>query len=373
MVGTHSRINGLSILAGCLLAALSLLPPVVQAYQPQVPRSSSGDDAQILRQAQGAFNANNLLQAKQLVERIQDAPGSIGEQARSLRKTIEDIENNNTKQTNARIAIRRGKFAEACDLLREIQAAIDANKALKERYPDLNAMKEQAGGCQPAPATPPPPPPPAPDLLKPDYDKAIGLKDAGRLQEALTIFNSIRKSHPGYKDVDDMIGEIKQLLNKSEDERFAELSKKAAQLLSGGDLLAARRQLNVAEANRPHDPRLKELHQQLDAASKAEENELADAISAFYGGQYEQAQNALDNFLRGRHSPPTIAFARFYKGAALGSQYFLSGGKDQAMKNAAMELFQQTLKDYPAYSPRWDALSSRIKDLYSEATQKRLQ
>jgi len=370
MVGTHSRINGLSILAGCLLAALSLLPPVVQAYQPQVARSSSGDDAQILRQAQGAFNANNLLQAKQLVERIQDAPGSIGEQARSLRKTIEGIENNNTKQTNARIAIRRGKFAEACDLLREIQAAIDANKALKERYPDLNALKEQAGGCQPAPATPPPPPP---DLLKPDYDKAIGLKDAGRLQEALTIFNRIRKSNPGYKDVDDMIGEIKQLLNKSDDERFAELSRKAAQLLSGGDLLAARRQLNVAEANHPHDPRLKELHQQLDAALKAEENELADAISAFYGGQYEQAQKALDDFLRGRHSPPTIAFARFYKGAALGSRYFLSGGKDQAMKNAAMELFEQTLKDYPAFSPRWDAVSSRIKDLYSEAAQKRPQ
>ena len=65
-----------------------------------------------------------------------------------------------------------------------------------------------------------------------------------------------------------------------------------------------------------------------------------------------------------------IRFDRFYAGAALGSRFLLSGAKDESMKNAAMKMFEQSLKDDPSYSPRWEALSPRIRDLYAEAIRK---
>lgn len=357
-------------LACCLAVTLQLCQHPVEACQAQLGRSSSGDDAQILRQAQGAFNTNNLLLARQLAERIRDASGSIGDESRNLIKTIDDINSNNTKLTNARISIQRGKFADACALLREIQAAIDANKALKQRYPDLEALKVRSGGCQPTPPLPSQPP----DTAKADYEKAVLLKEQGRLREALTIFNRILKSHPGYTDVEGQIREVNQEISdsqkKNQDDRVAELSRAVGQFLDDGDLRAARRELNVAEAVRPGDPGLKRLRQQIETALAKEENQLADGITAYYDGRYEQAQKALEEFLARRHSAPVTALARFYSAAALGSRFFLSGGKDEAMKNTALRMFQQTLKDDPGYSPRWDVVASRIRDLYSEANKK---
>jgi tetratricopeptide (TPR) repeat protein len=360
---------GRRLLMGCcLFAAFQFLPPTLHASQTQVGRPAGADDAQTLRNAQGAFNNNNFVLARQLAERIRDVPGSIGEEAKSLIKAIDDINDNNKKLTSARISIQKGKFTEACDLLRQIQTSIDANKALRERYPDLNTLKTQAGGCPVTPA------PEQADPAKADYDKAVRLREQGKLQDALLTFLRIQKSRPGYKDVDDQVSEIKQELSdsqkKNQDERFADLSKKANQFLRDGDLRAAARQLSLAEAIRPADSSLAMLRQQIEGALKSEENELVEAITAFYGGRYEQAQKALDGFLGRRHPAPMIALARFYTGAAWGSQFFLSGGTDQSMKNTAMQMFQQTLKDDPSYSPRWDAVSQKIKDLYSEATGK---
>ena len=137
-----------------------------------------------------------------------------------------------------------------------------------------------------------------------------------------------------------------------------------------GDLRAARRELNLAEAIRPGDGNVKRLRQRLETALAKEENQLVDAITAYYDGRYEQAQKALEEFLERGHSAHMAALARFYAAAALGSRFFLSGGKDQSTRNAALNMFRQTVKDDPDFSPRWDSVSSRIKELYSEANKK---
>lgn len=349
----------------CLAAALQFIPHPLQAGQTQAGRTLSSDE--VLRQAKGAFYVDNFVAARQYAEKLRDAPGSIGEEARNLIKTMDDVTSNNPKRQAAKVAIQRGRFQEACGYLRDIQAAVDANISLKGRYPDLSELKAKAGGC-PAPA------PEVPDTVKVDYGKAVALRDAARLQDSLVLFNRIAKSHPGYQDVDQQIREINQELSqnlkKSQDERFAEHVAQAQQSMSVGDFRVARRELNAADALRRGDANVSRLQQQLEAAVKTEENELADAIAAFYGGQYEQAQRALESFLLRRHSPSLVALARFYQGAAVGSRFLLAGGKDETTRNAALQLFRQALKDDPAFSPRWDALSPRIKDLYQEATRK---
>jgi tetratricopeptide (TPR) repeat protein len=355
-------------LASCLLTTPQFLPAALHASQNQAGRPPAQDDAQTLRNAQSLLNIGNLDQAKQLAERIRDVQGSIGEEAKTLIRTIDAINDSNTKLQNAKFAIKRRKFEEACGLLRDIQAAIDANKALKGRFPSLDDLKAEAGGCQPLPAPPPP------DTVKVDYEKAVALRDAGKLQDALALFNRIRKSHPNYMDVGTQISEINQELidnaKKSQDEKLAEVLRSASQSLTRGDLLLASRQLYRAEEMRPDDPRVKTQRQLIEKNLTAEKNEISNAIAPFYSGRYEEAQKALEDFLLRPHSAFYMALARFYAGAALGSRFLLSGAKDESMKNAAMKMFEQSLKDDPSYSPRWEALSPRIRDLYAEAIRK---
>jgi tetratricopeptide (TPR) repeat protein len=349
----------------CLAASFQFFPQTIQAGQSQAGMPSSSSDAQTLRQAKGAYNTNNLLVAKQLAEKIRDAPGSVGEEARNLIRTIDDINSNNKKKQSAELAIRRGKFENACSLLREIQAAVDANVALKERYPDLNDMMSKAGGCPQAPVVEQPDPR--------DYENALDLKNKGKLNQALEAFNRIEKSHPGYLDVKQQIEEVRQKikmanLKKTQDEQFAEQLAEAEQLLNSGDFNAAQGVLDAAEALRHADPKVNEMRQQLETAITNEENKLVEAVNSFYSGRYEQAQRALGDFLQVPHSPSVRALARFYQGAALGSRFFLGGGKDEEARGAAIQLFRQALKDDPSYSPHWDAISPKIRDLYLAAT-----
>ena len=350
---------------GCL-ALFLLFSCVLKAGQTPVGRSPATDDAQILRQAQGAFNTNSFVQARQFAERIRDASGSIGDEAKALIKTIDDIEANNTKRTNVIIAIQRGRFPEACALIRDIQAAVEANKALRQRYTDLNSLREKAGGCQ---VTPPVPEPT--DTSKPEYDRAMRLRENGRLTEALQILTKIRSSHPGYRDVESQIPqinkELKDIVTKGQDERFADLSKACSQLLREGDCTSAVKQLKQAESLRPDDPGLKQLRRQIDDRLNADESELFNAVEAFYGGKYQESEKTLEAFLGRAHCQSAIALARFYAGAALGSRFLLSGGKDLALRDAAVKMFEQSVKGNPAYQPRWDAVSPKLKDLYSEA------
>ena len=272
----------------------------------------------------------------------------------------------------------RRKSAEACGYLKEIQSIIESNDQLKERNAELNNLKSQAG-CTKLEAPPeekpkvqpPPPPPPPEDKQKAEYEKATSLMNGGDYEGALAAFKRIQAAEPGYKDVGALMEkcsqEVARFKKMGQDARFAELSERANKLLAAGDLRAAMKCLGQLEALRPADPGLKNLRQQITDARQKEQGELEKAVADFYSGNYDQAYKSLTDFLARPHAPRLISFARFYAGAALGSQYYLSGAKDENSKSAAIQMFQSAAKGDSAYSPRWDAISPKIKDLYDIA------
>ncbi len=352
----------------CLAAAILFFPPMVQDVQSQAGRPADSEDLLILRQAQGAFNNDNLSVAKQYAKKIMDAPGSVGEEARNLIKTIDDITIINKNRQSAVIAIQRRKFEDACEFLHEIQAALDGNKALKDRYADFNNLKSQAGGCPQAQA----PESAIPDPAKSDYDKAMALREQDQLDKALKLFKLIARSYPDYRDVKQQTYEIQQEIDrnrkKSQDERFADRLSRAEQSWDQGDFRAMRKDLDAADSLRPGDPNVAGLRQKMETAILNEENELADALSSFYSGEYEQVHKRLEVFLKRHHASHIVALAHFYQGAALGSRFFLGGETEEAVRNEAGQLFLKSLKDDPTYFPQLDAVSPRIMKLYLEAT-----
>jgi TolA-binding protein len=335
-------------------------------------------EQQLLKDAEDALNDSNFPLAKQKAEQVRDSQGSVGERARAILKLIDDITANNRKMQDARIAIQRKKNADACVLLRDIQAAIDANTQLKNRYPDLNNLKTQAGCTKPEPQEPaveikaPAPPPEPVDTVKPDYEKALSLINSGEYKEALAALKQIQTVHPGYKDVTELIGKASQEIERTEkmgkEARYADSLARANKLLASGDFQAAGRALSQAEALHPGERKLKELRQQITDGRKKDEGELESAVSAFTGGNYDQAHKILAAFLLRPHSSSVVSFARFYAGAALAGKYFLSGSKDDNSKNAAIQMFQLSAKGDTAYSPPWESISPKIKSLYLEAT-----
>jgi tetratricopeptide (TPR) repeat protein len=349
-------------------AVLAFMPMNVQAFQVSSGHLGSTDETRIIRDAWGAFNVKNFLIAKQHAEKVRDASGATGEDARRLIKLVDDIMSNNKKRENAIIAIARGNSAQACALLTQIKAAIDANKELASYYSDLSGLKQKAGGCAPQE--------PQIDPLLADYDKAQRLMEKKRFQEAIGILNRIRSTNARYRDIEQLIAETNQEINndkkKSQDDRFEELTKSAGQLLDEGDFRKARHKLNLALAMRPGDPSAKSIQQRIETGVGNEMNELSKGLVAFYDGRYAEAQKGLDEILRGKHSPSIMALTHFYAGAALSSEFLLAGGKDKSKKDAALKAFQQTLVADPGYAPRWDAVSPKIKQIYSEAVENHL-
>jgi tetratricopeptide (TPR) repeat protein len=334
-----------NMIGGCLVFWLAIASPSF-AFQSK----AGGNEQQLLRDAQGAFADNNFLLARQKAEQIRDAQSSIGEQARALLKLIDDVSENNRKWQSARIAFQRRDNDSVCKHLLEIEAAVEANRSLKSRYPDLNSLKNQAGGCLPVALPPPPavsvqqPGSERVDPVKADYEKALKLMDDGKAAEALKILKKIQRSHKNYEDVNQLVEDLTG---------------------SGG----SQEKLQAQTARQP-EQNTKKGRTQIEEASRKDKSDLVEAINAFYGGKYEQAVELLARFLERPHSGTITAFAHFYAGAAMGNKFYLSGQKDETSKRSAIQMFQQTLKADPNYMPRWDAVSPKIKDLYAESTRK---
>ncbi len=349
-----------------------------QVYAFQRPAAA---EQQLLKDAEGALNDSNFPLAKQKAEQIRDSQGSVGERAKVILKLIDDITENNRRMQNARLAIQRKKLAEACGYLHDVQAAIDASSQLKNRYPDLNNLKSQASCTQPEspqettlPAevkASAPQPEPA-DAAKSEYEQAVGLMKSGEYKEALVVLKRIQATHSGYKDVSELIHKASQEIERTEkmgkDARFADLMARANKLYAAGDFKAATRSLSQAEPLRPADRGMKDLRQQITDALKKDDGELEAAVNAFNGGNYDQAHKALLDFLARPHSAAATSCARFYAGAALAGKYFISGSKDDSSRTAAIQMFQLSAKGDAVYSPQWNSISPKIKNLYVEAT-----
>ncbi len=371
-MGTGELRGVLHKTAFCFGAFLCLVAQPAIASS-QAGRTAGTDDARILQEAWGAFRARNTVLARDRADKIKGVSGTIGDDAKLILTMVDNIQAIGNKRNKVNTAIYKGDSATACTLLSEIQATIEAGSAdFKRFYNDYNIYneKQKAGGCAPV-APPSPPPAPAVDSSKADYDRAIKRREDGRLQDALSLLNRLPRT---YKDVDQQITDINRELRdsqkKSQDQLFTEAVNATRRAFDKRDLITARHHLEKAQGIRSSDPSVKDWADQIRKGIEQDERELQAAVTAFYQGKYPEAEKGLDTFLQRGHSPKVVAFARFYAGAALASDFYLTGGKDQQKKDAATNSFTQSFKEDPEFAPRWETVSPRIKALYQEVSKK---
>ena len=294
-----------------------------------------------------------------------------GEKAKHRLQLINLIGILNDKHDDATLAQHREQLVEACNLFREIEAEVETNSELKPFYPRL---LEELDGCPPKQATPP-------NTLKADYDKAIELIDNNRHREALRLLKRIREKDDSYKDVNSRIREEQSKLQeeqsklqeeqrKRKDQRLSDLKEEIKSLFVRGLYFEAQQQMENARELQASDPELAEIDQNIVDAIKNEGDELADAIDLFYSGKYADAQNQLKSFIENPHSPKIKALARFYQAAAMSGEYFLAGTENSGEKDVALTVFAQTTTDDPGFVPPLELVSPKIRDLFTEATNK---
>jgi len=102
------------------------------------------------------------------------------------------------------------------------------------------------------------------------------------------------------------------------------------------------------------------------ALEKQEDKDLADAISGYYHGDYQQSQAKLANY---SGDGPRKALALFYLGACELSQYLLAdpGNPPKSLYDKAVEHFRAARKTAPAFAPPTQYISPRVMKVYTEA------
>ncbi len=101
------------------------------------------------------------------------------------------------------------------------------------------------------------------------------------------------------------------------------------------------------------------------APLSADDNKLAEAISGFYRGEYQQSQDKLASY---SGDGPRKALALFYLGACELSQYLLAAGDPpKDLYDKAVEHFRAARKTVPAFAPPEQYISPRVMKVFSEA------
>ncbi len=323
----------------------------------RAPEGPGGANAvNTLQQARGAFNTRNFSLAKSLAQSIASRQDQIGEDARSLIRSINSIELNNKRYRDATVAIARKQFDSACALLKEIEVSDSS-------FAGLAQAKGRAGGCPVAA--------PAGDKLKPEYEAAKSLLAAQKYEEAQEKLKSILAQDPNYSDAAGLLQQadngIKEKM-KSAAQQAAAAKPKAESPASSAAARAVQERA-AAEPKMPAAGVLQNRSEPLPArASESEEELLFLGMSSFYADNHEQAQQILGDFAKAKHPPKLLALACFYLGASAITEYYLDGASDMQKKKEGMQLFAEALQHYQNFSPPWSALSPKIKAAYTEAT-----
>jgi tetratricopeptide (TPR) repeat protein len=265
------------------------------------------EDKTTLRQAEGAFNVRNFTLARHLAQRVASRPGSLQGNAQELLERIDLRERNNNRYNQARTAIARKQFDEACRLLGEIQTSDPSFK-------DLDDYRAMAGGC----------PPPVEIVAKPVPPASADPQSAG-------------------------------------------VVKKLHRLYASGDFVEAHRELKRARLS-SQSRETQTLIQKIESAYQAEDSAINAAVRLFFEGNYAQAKTELRRFLDEKRSPHCTAYALFCLGATVTSEYYLNGAANDGLRQEALQLFAQSTDAYAGFSPRWTYVSPRVRTLFAEAT-----
>lgn len=129
------------------------------------------------------------------------------------------------------------------------------------------------------------------------------------------------------------------------------------------DYLAAVEKLKAAEALDPSNRDAKQLLAQVEEL--AAEQPLRGGLQAYFEGHYEEAERQLTTYLNNNGRKRALAY--FFRGAAHGTRFFLSGEKDAQQKQQALEDFRALQQDSRRFRVPEKYVPPKILALYTEA------
>lgn len=129
------------------------------------------------------------------------------------------------------------------------------------------------------------------------------------------------------------------------------------------DYQAAVEKLKAAEALDPSNRDARQLLGQVEEL--AAEQPLRGGLRAYFEGNYEEAESQLTTYLNNNGRKRALAY--FFRGAAHGSRFFLSGEQDAQQKQQALADFRALQPDARRFRPPEKYVPPKILALYSEA------
>ncbi len=204
------------------------------------------------------------------------------------------------------------------------------------------------------------------DDAKQKFDQAlrVPLKNPKHRSDVTRYLKLIVDQQSGSRYFDEGVKLFKQ-------GRLAEAKARFSQVAASGDPNAseARNYLNRIEqaakqqTKPPGGTTTSSTEQPTEPA--AEEQLLRAGLVAYFNGHLDDAEHNLSSYLDNHGRKRDLAF--FFRGAAHGTRYFLSGEKDTSQKDLALADFRSAKSNGGQFQPPQKYVSPKILALYTEA------
>lgn len=255
----------------------------------------------------------------------------------------------------------------------------------------------------------------AQEAVDQQYKQALDFFNSARMEEACDLFQQVEKAKPGYLQTGAYLGmACDQVirLRKIEEDSF----NACAELVNQGQLDDAQIKCNQAvekaeshlktpryrsqvhdllkkidslkqaqarKAQAEREQKQKELAQKEQAEKERAQKELAAkeqaqepqpaaseqvlraGLKAYLDGKLDEAERDLSDYLSHKGQKQSLAY--FFRGAARGTLYFLSGEKDAQQKELALADFRAVKDQGGKFQPPQKYVSPKILALYSQA------
>jgi hypothetical protein len=318
----------------------------------QSEAAQNQDDAALLQRAQDSFKADNLEEAERICEGLAKGNGPVASDCQDLLNKIKS-RRGCERDAEERLlpSIQSGNCAGVSQALASIQ------QMCPDYYSRLSLVHDAREKC-PAPSEPP-------------LDQGIDLFNEGDYGRALAYFEDLRTIYSNHAEVDDWIHKTK----------VEQLFQEVKSSLRAKEWDRAKERINDLKKLAPADNRIPTLLAALQSQSSAQSKPgkqaesgtgvqgalLDSAIRQFYGGNLQQADQLLQEYLSSSAPAKLKALAYFYQGAIQASTYFLAGAKDEVTETLARQSFLKARQAEPEFQPPRDWISPKIMELYDKA------
>ncbi len=219
-----------------------------------------------------------------------------------------------------------------------------------------------------------------------DFNQGVDLYTKGRLDDAKAEFAKALKvplKNPKHRA--EVTRYLKLIADQQSDSRYFD---EGVKLFKQGRMAEAKVRFNqVAQGNGANAGEARNYLSRIEQASQqpgktpggtttastepggppgADEQLLRTGLVAYFNGNLDDAERTLSSYLDNHGRKRDLAF--FFRGAAHGTRYFLSGEKDTRQKDLALADFRSAKGNAAQFQPPQKYVSPKILAMYSEVT-----